>query len=247
MGVRDAVCLCLQQLRGPEYLRFGVAARDEQEHYYGYQPRTDVAHPSLRHLGDALPAFLAHALPALPHLADLARLERARTDVFDAADDVPLATDELRQVAPDDWPRIRFIPIHALRIVQLDWFVLALWDDDAAVPAGPAPTTVRVWRGTDYRVFHAALDARAARALGAILAGEPFAAICGAFGDLPEIHRAVLLLRELEGLSYEEIATTLRIKKGTVMSRLFHARKSMQARLVKDTQKKPKLVPEGSR
>jgi RNA polymerase sigma-70 factor, ECF subfamily len=70
-----------------------------------------------------------------------------------------------------------------------------------------------------------------------------------AFGDLPDIHRAVLLLRELEGLSYEEIATTLRIKKGTVMSRLFHARKSMQARLVRDedTSKKPKLVPEGSR
>lgn len=52
-----------------------------------------------------------------------------------------------------------------------------------------------------------------------------------AFQDLPEIHQAVLMLRELEGFSYEEIATTLNIKKGTVMSRLFHARKSMQARM----------------
>lgn len=49
--------------------------------------------------------------------------------------------------------------------------------------------------------------------------------------ELPEIHQAVLLLRELEGLSYEEIATMLRIKKGTVMSRLFHARKTMQEAL----------------
>ena len=53
-----------------------------------------------------------------------------------------------------------------------------------------------------------------------------------AFGDLPEIHQAVLFLRELEGLSYEEIAMTLKIRKGTVMSRLFHARRSMQEKLV---------------
>ncbi|MEL6546587.1 MAG: sigma-70 family RNA polymerase sigma factor [Myxococcota bacterium] len=52
-----------------------------------------------------------------------------------------------------------------------------------------------------------------------------------AFQDLPEIHQAVLMLRELEGFSYEEIATTLNIKKGTVMSRLFHARKAMQTRM----------------
>ena len=52
-----------------------------------------------------------------------------------------------------------------------------------------------------------------------------------AFKDLSEIHQAVILLRELEGMSYEEIARTLRIKKGTVMSRLFHARRGMQASL----------------
>ena len=36
------------------------------------------------------------------------------------------------------------------------------------------------------------------------------------------------MLRELEGLSYEELADRLGIQKGTVMSRLFHARKKMQ-------------------
>jgi RNA polymerase sigma-70 factor (ECF subfamily) len=53
-----------------------------------------------------------------------------------------------------------------------------------------------------------------------------------AFDGLPEIHQAVLLLRELEGLSYDEIARVLGIKKGTVMSRLFHARRTMQARFI---------------
>jgi RNA polymerase sigma-70 factor (ECF subfamily) len=48
---------------------------------------------------------------------------------------------------------------------------------------------------------------------------------------LPEIHRTILVLRELEGLSYEELAERLGIPRGTVMSRLFHARKKMQALL----------------
>ncbi len=52
-----------------------------------------------------------------------------------------------------------------------------------------------------------------------------------AFRELPDIHRAVLVLREVQGLSYDEIADALEIKKGTVMSRLFHARKAMQAQM----------------
>jgi RNA polymerase sigma-70 factor, ECF subfamily len=67
-----------------------------------------------------------------------------------------------------------------------------------------------------------------------------------AFATLPEIHQAVILLRELEGLSYEQIATTLQIKKGTVMSRLFHARRGMQQRLLAEAHDEKKAVPEGS-
>jgi RNA polymerase sigma-70 factor (ECF subfamily) len=49
-----------------------------------------------------------------------------------------------------------------------------------------------------------------------------------ALAQLPEKHRAILLLRELEGMSYEDLARTLDIPKGTVMSRLFHARAKVQ-------------------
>jgi RNA polymerase sigma-70 factor (ECF subfamily) len=55
-----------------------------------------------------------------------------------------------------------------------------------------------------------------------------------ALDRLPEIHRTILVLREVEGLSYEELAERLGIQKGTVMSRLFHARKKMQAALAGD-------------
>jgi RNA polymerase sigma-70 factor (ECF subfamily) len=50
--------------------------------------------------------------------------------------------------------------------------------------------------------------------------------------QLPDGQREVLLLREVDGLSYEEIAETMQISKGTVMSRLHYARKKMMAFLV---------------
>ena len=49
-----------------------------------------------------------------------------------------------------------------------------------------------------------------------------------ALATVPEKHRAILLLREIEGMSYEDLARTLEIPKGTVMSRLFHARAKVQ-------------------
>ena len=51
--------------------------------------------------------------------------------------------------------------------------------------------------------------------------------------DLPEIFRTVLVLREFEGLAYQEIADTLGISIGTVESRLFRARAKFKDRLLK--------------
>ena len=52
-----------------------------------------------------------------------------------------------------------------------------------------------------------------------------------AIAELTPEHRAVILLREVEGLSYEEISRALECPKGTVMSRLHYARRHLQARL----------------
>jgi RNA polymerase sigma-70 factor (ECF subfamily) len=46
-----------------------------------------------------------------------------------------------------------------------------------------------------------------------------------AIAALPPKYQAVIALREVEGLSYEEIARTLKCRPGTVMSRLFTARR----------------------
>jgi RNA polymerase sigma-70 factor (ECF subfamily) len=45
---------------------------------------------------------------------------------------------------------------------------------------------------------------------------------------LPPAQRAVLLLREIEGMSYEEISRAVGCTLGTVMSRLFYARRRLQ-------------------
>jgi RNA polymerase sigma-70 factor (ECF subfamily) len=64
-----------------------------------------------------------------------------------------------------------------------------------------------------------------------------------AIEELPSYHRAVILMREVEGMSYEEMAVAANVSKGTIMSRLFHARKKLQralfARFVEETERQP--------
>jgi len=55
--------------------------------------------------------------------------------------------------------------------------------------------------------------------------------IRAAIDELTPAHKAVILLREVEGLSYEEISEILQCSRGTVMSRLHYARKRLQSRL----------------
>lgn len=52
-----------------------------------------------------------------------------------------------------------------------------------------------------------------------------------AIASLPPKHRAVLALREIEGLSYEEIADTMKLRPGTVMSRLHNARRLLARKI----------------
>ncbi len=55
--------------------------------------------------------------------------------------------------------------------------------------------------------------------------------IQAALDELPPYHRGVILMRELEGMSYEEMAEAMNVSKGTIMSRLFHARRKLQRAL----------------
>jgi RNA polymerase sigma-70 factor, ECF subfamily len=61
--------------------------------------------------------------------------------------------------------------------------------------------------------------------------GQLSARIQHALDQLPSYHRGVILMREVEGMSYEEMAEAMQVSKGTIMSRLFHARKKLQRSL----------------
>lgn len=52
-----------------------------------------------------------------------------------------------------------------------------------------------------------------------------------ALGQLSEAHRTAIVLCEFEGMEYKEIAKTMNCSIGTVMSRLFYARRKMAALL----------------
>ena len=60
---------------------------------------------------------------------------------------------------------------------------------------------------------------------------ERTALVRRAIMSLPDASRAVLVLREYEGMSYHEIAEALDIPVGTVMSRLNYARKTLRDKL----------------
>jgi RNA polymerase sigma-70 factor, ECF subfamily len=65
----------------------------------------------------------------------------------------------------------------------------------------------------------------------------PSEAVERAFAALPPDWRLVVLLADVEELSYREIADIMEIPLGTVMSRLHRARKQLQQRLLDDRQR----------
>lgn len=64
-----------------------------------------------------------------------------------------------------------------------------------------------------------------------LLRDELEKAVYQAIGDLPEDLRTAITLREMEGMSYEDIATAMDCPIGTVRSRIFRAREAIDERI----------------
>jgi len=96
---------------------------------------------------------------------------------------------------------------------------------------GRSPIRYEVDRSDDddYDVVANLKDAATPEALA--LTEEIRSTVTAAIDALPEDLRTAIQLRELEGLSYEEIAAAMECPVGTVRSRIFRAREAIDARL----------------
>jgi hypothetical protein len=122
-------------------------------------------HPSLRYAGDRLPGFLADHEAAsgirgrAPWAADLARLEWARVDVFDAPDGAPLSRATIASLAPDEFGSLELRLAAWARMLSVDHPVDQLWR--SAIAGGesttrseePESASLIVWR-KDEAVVH---------------------------------------------------------------------------------------------
>ncbi|WGJ13993.1 DNA-binding domain-containing protein [Methylocapsa sp. D3K7] len=113
--------------------------------------------PLMMFYGDEFPAFLAAFEPArdLPYLADIARLEAARTRAYHAADAIPLDAEALHALPPQALPKLRFTLHPALEIVASDYPIVTIWAmNSGEVDLAP----IKDWRGEDALVSRPQLD-----------------------------------------------------------------------------------------
>jgi hypothetical protein len=134
-------------------------------------------------VGGRFADFVAGEAALPPFLADLARLEWARVEVFDAADAQPLRLSDLESLPASDWPTLRLRSIPACLVIDCVWPVHEIWaaaEDPSWSHASadrPEATTIRVWR-EGWSVSHAAMGDLERRVFPLLERAEPFAQLC---------------------------------------------------------------------
>ena len=200
----DAYYLRLRDVLREDFPRLAALLGSErfEDAASGYLEVFPSKQPSVRHLGRAVAEFLRRREDIPKCLADLAQLEWARVEVFDAPDAESATIGDFLSVPPDAWPALRFSTIPALQTLRAQYPVHQLWSGDESMDVAAANTSIRVWRANDCRVLHAPMDERESAGLRKMISGEPFAAICETFADLPAAEAAeeatALLARWIE-------------------------------------------------
>ena len=158
-------------------------------HFLGHKVFRDLvrdyveAHPShsftLNKLGDQLPEFVRDAarLTRREFCYELALLERAVTQVFDAEETPPIEADDIMTVPHDAWARAVLRPIHAFRLLSLrypvDAYLQTVKDDrHDHPPVRRKDSWVAVYR-RNYSVYRQDLSRAAHGLLANLVAGMP--------------------------------------------------------------------------
>lgn len=142
-------------------------------------------HANARWYSRNLPDFLTAAAPFrdMPALADIARLERALGDAFDAADAPVLRLEALASIAPDRWSSLRFFAHPSARRIDLRsnaaeiWIALKEECDTPTAASTDSPVRLLVWRHNLLPKFREVLDEEAMMWDEAAV-GVPFGVLC---------------------------------------------------------------------
>jgi hypothetical protein len=148
-----------------------------------YVDNYNSSHPSLRYYSQHLLELLTSQKPYadLPVLFEIAKIERAFNDSFDAANCVTVDIAELSQVQTEDWPVLQFQFHSSLQLLPCEFNSFPIWK--ALTEEQTPPTLVKdastwvVWRKelvSRYRT----LEAAEAHALKLAMDGANFSEIC---------------------------------------------------------------------
>ena len=152
------------------------------------------AHPpttfTLRDLGLQLPEYIAGRLELEPELRvlcqDMARLERAYIEIFDAADALPITPEALAAVPEHAWEQAQLVIHPAVRLLALNYPVAELRkpliEATDGAPSRPArePHCLLLFRDAqrDLQMFHERISAGAHALLGALMHPRSLLAAC---------------------------------------------------------------------
>lgn len=159
-----------------------------------YLVRHPSSHPNLNQLGRDLAGWLADEAPDVPARAfavELARLERAVQEVFDAPRATSLSTDELLGIPPEAWAETGLETAPALRLLAFEhptnaWY--QEWREKESAPAVPEPSSswLALYR-RDWRVWRQPLAPEAFALLGALQEGATLGAALESLAERPEL------------------------------------------------------------
>lgn len=147
--------------------RFSAVAAIVGEEFFRAMARDFVAEhpptsPVLAHFGDGFADFIAAFPPAgeMPYLADIARIEAARTDAYHAADLSRLGPDDFAKLAPESLGDLR-VTLHPAIAIQRSrhpiWTIFAM--NSGSLPAAP----IEDWRGEDVLIDRPRFDVETIR------------------------------------------------------------------------------------
>ncbi|MFK5985455.1 MAG: DNA-binding domain-containing protein [Pseudomonadota bacterium] len=142
-------------------------------------------HFSLRYFGHQLSSWLENypLTESFPILVEMTAFEWSLREAFDAADEMPLTTEELHSVPPEQWNNLVFTFHPSVQRINLLWNTPQLWKvidenkEQIEIIKSDYPMAWLIWRDS-LKTWFRSMDVDEAWAVDQIKQGANFATIC---------------------------------------------------------------------